>query len=135
MLNKIKINLKAIIGFIIAIGLSYLLIYILTPADFFKSPMYMLLPIVGFLGMFYFSKYIMDYVQIKNKYYLVIAFLVVGVVGYYLAIIFFYWNIAILNDIALKEILKHIFQNQSLLLKSAFLEFLISGAIGIIAHK
>ncbi len=135
MQNKIKIDLKAVMWFLIAIGVSYLLIYLLTPTDFFKSPMYMLLPIVGFLGAFYFSKYLMDYTEMKNKYYFAGIFLIVGIVGYYLAIIFFYANIAILNNIPFKEILKYIFQNPSLFLKSAFLEFLVSGAIGIIARK
>lgn len=124
---------KAIILFLIGMFLSYALIYMLTPSDFFKSPMYMILPIVGFFGMYLISKYLIDYMKIKNKYYFALIFIAVGVVSYYLAVFFFYWNIATLNNLEMKELFKFVFQNKNLFLTSAFLEFLIGGIFGILA--
>jgi hypothetical protein len=124
---------KAIILFIVGIFLSYALIYMLTPSDFFKSPMYMLLPIVGFFGMFIISKYLIDYMKIKNKYYFALLFIGIAIVAYYLAIFFFYWNIVVLNNLEMKELFKFVFQNQNLFLTSAFLEFIIGGVFGILA--
>lgn len=133
--KKIKENYKAILLFIIAIAISYTLIYIVTPGDFFKSPMYMILPIVGFFGFFFTSKYFMEYMQIKSKYKFSLLFVIVAVFSYYLAIFFFYWNIIVLNDLSAKELFKFVFQNYNLFLTSAFLEFIISSAFGIVAIK
>jgi len=130
-----KINYSLIIWFVITIIISYLLIYLITPGDFFKSPMYMLLPVVGFFGMYYFTEYVLKYMALKNKYHLLIMFVIVGIVSYFLAIFFFYWNIINLNDMPMKELFKFLFNNYDLFFKSAFLEFIISGAIGIIASK
>ena len=135
MIKKIKFNIKAIILFILAIAITYAMIYIITPGDFFKSPMYMLLPIVGFLGVFFITSYVMDYMHIKNKYYFMLIFLAVGIVAYYLAILFFYWNIIRLNNLPAKELFKFVFTNYNLFLTSAFLEFLVAGAIGILATE
>ncbi|MDD4049488.1 MAG: hypothetical protein PHX47_00595 [Candidatus ainarchaeum sp.] len=130
-----KINYSLISWFVITIIISYLLIYFITPSDFFKSPMYMLLPIVGFFGMYYFTEYTLKYMEIKNKYNLLIIFLIVGIISYFLAFFFFYWNIINLNNLPMKELFKFIFNNYDFFFKSAFLEFIISGAIGIIASK
>ncbi len=135
MFKDIKFNLKAIMWFVIAIGTSYLLIYFLSPNDFFKSPMYMILPIVGFLGMYFFSKYLIDYMQIKNRYYFALIFLIVGIVSYYVAIFFYYWNIILLNNIPISELFNVMFSNPKLFLSSAFLEFLFAGTLGVIASK
>jgi len=130
-----KINFKAIGLFVIAIILSYLLIYILSPGDFFKSPMYMILPIIGFMGMFYITRYIMEYVKMDNKIYFLLIFLVVGVISYYIAIFFFYWNVIRLNDMPMIELFSFIFKDHKLFLTSAFLEFLVASAFGIVASK
>ncbi len=135
MTKKIKFNLKAIIWFLIAIIITYGMIYLLTPGDFFKSPMYMLLPLVGFFVMFYITEYIMKYIHLKNKYIFLGIFIVLGIIAYYLAIFFFYWNIITLNNIPAKELFKFVFGNTSLILTTAFLEFIVAGAFGIIASK
>lgn len=135
MIKKIKFNIKAIILFVLAIAITYTMIYFITPGDFFKSPMYMLLPIIGFLGMFFITTYVMDYMHLKNKYYFMLIFLAIGIVGYYLAIFFFYWNIIRLNELPMKELFKFVFTNYKLFLTSAFLEFLVAGSIGILATE
>ena len=135
MIKKIKFNLKAIIWFLIAIIVTYAMIYLLTPGDFFKSPMYMLLPLVGFFVMFYITEYIMKYIHLKNKYVFLGIFIILGIISYYLAIFFFYWNIIALNNIPAKELFKFVFGNTSLILTTAFLEFIVAGAFGIIASK
>jgi len=134
-MKKFKINLKAIMWFVISIIVTYAMIYLLTPGDFFKSPMYMLLPIVGFLAMFYMTEYIMNYVSLKNKYVLLASFVVIGLLAYYLAIFFFYWNIINLNNIPASQLFSFVFGNTSLILTTAFLEFIVAGAFGIIASK
>jgi len=133
--NIKKIDYKMVIWFVVSLIVSYLLIYLLTPGDFFKSPMYMLLPIVGFFGMYMITEYAQKYMHIKNKYYFILIFLLVGIIAYYLAIFFFYWNIIRLNDLPIKELFKFMIQNYKMLFSSAFLGFLISGAFGTIASK
>lgn len=131
----IKINYKTIIFFIIAIAIVYAGIYFLNKEDFFKSPMYMVLPIIGFLGMYYTTKYFMDFMHIKNKYYFGLIFLIIGIIAYYLAIFFFYWNIILLNDIPFSELFKFVFTNYNLFITSAFTYFLIASFFGIIATE
>lgn len=130
-----KINYKSIGLFILGIIISYLLIYILTPEDFFKSPMYMLLPIIGFGFMFYFTRYVMNYVKMNNKIYFLIIFVIVGVFSYYIAIFFFYWNVINLNNLPMSELFKFIFSNHNLFLTSAFLGYLIGSVFGIAASE
>lgn len=135
-IKEIKnIQLKTVLYFLIGVGLSFILIYFFTPEDFFKSPMYMLLPIVGFFATYYTTKYFMEYVEIKKKFVYLIFFIVIGVLGYYLAIFFYYWNIVNLNNIPFSELFRFVFGNNQMFLTSAYLGFLVSGVFGIIASK
>ncbi|MDD3178203.1 MAG: hypothetical protein PHR26_01660 [Candidatus ainarchaeum sp.] len=128
-MNK-KINLKLIIIFIISYAFSQILIKILSPTNFFTSPMYILLPIVGFGGMYYLTPTIMKYINLKNKYYFSIIFFIIGILCFLIATFFFYWNsLKILNNMPIK------YPFFKILLDSAYLELIISGIFGILSNK
>jgi MFS superfamily sulfate permease-like transporter len=63
-----KIKWKPIILFIITMIITLGLEKLITPDNFLKSPMYLLLPIVGFFAMYYLTKPIMNYMKIKKTY-------------------------------------------------------------------
>jgi len=129
-MKKTKINYTLIILFIVAMGISSLLVKYLSPSNFFKSPTYIFLPIVAFFGMYYFSKDIMNYVKIKNKFTFAGLFTIICLVCFYIAIFIFYWNaLKILNNQPIS------FPYFKILIDSAFLEFIVAGIFGILAIK
>ena len=125
-----KINWRLIILFILAMGVSQILVKLLSPSNFFTTPMYVLLPLVGFFATYYFSEYLMNYIQVKNKYKFAGIFLVVCLITFYIVMFIYFWNVLkILNDQAI------VVPYLKLLLDSAFLEFMIAGLIGILGIK
>ena len=127
---KNKINIKLIIMLVITYVISQGLIKFLSPSNFFTSPMYILLPLVGFIGMYYLAPSIMKYIHIKNKITFAGIFFVVGIFCFLIATFFFYWNtLKVLNNMPIN------YPFFKLLLDSAYLEFIISGALGIITIK
>jgi small-conductance mechanosensitive channel len=134
---KIKLDKKGIFWFIVSYIISLALIWWLSKDNFFKSPMYILLPIVGFFALYYFTKPITEFANLKKTNFLII-FTIVGIIGFIVAIYFYYWNYAILNNLGTMEIMKYSIGTHPIFkgfITSAYLEFLISGIIGILAAK
>ena len=128
--KKIKNHLLIALLFVVSYVISQGLIKLLSPSNYFKSPMYILLPIVGFFAMFYFTPIIQDYIQYHNTYVFAIVFLILGVLAFYLATYMFFWNsLGILNDRAVSYPFWKIF------FESIFLEFIVSGITGIFSSK
>jgi len=123
-----KIKWKLILFFLISVIVSLVLEKIITPDNFAKSPMYWLLPIVGFFGMYYISKPVMEYMKIKNKYWFTAIFVGIALVAFYIMLFIYFWNV------------QYILSQQSihypfikLLIQSAYLEFIIGILFGGIA--
>jgi uncharacterized membrane protein len=119
----LKFSLWLIISFVISQGL----IYLLTKDNFFTTPMYIFLPLVGFIGFYYLTPILEKYIDYKNKYKIALVFAVLGLFAFYIAILFYAWQIKLLNPNWPMQL-----QFFKVLLDSAFLEFIISGIIGII---
>ena len=127
-MNKI---LKTSILFILAYALSQLAIYFLSKDNFFKSPMYILLPIVGFFAFWYLTPVVERY---TNWNFYVILGLFIGIcliVQHIIMYIYAYQIYVILNKIAIPKDLG-IFKQ---FLSSAFFPFVISSVIGMFASK
>ena len=123
-----KIKWKPIIFFLIAAIISVVLEKIITPDNFAKSPMYWLLPIVGFFGMYYISKPVMEYMKIKNKYLFTGIFVILALVAFYIMLFLYFWNVQyILSHHAIH------YPFIKLLIQSAYLEFTIGILFGGIA--
>ena len=123
-----KIKWKLILFFLISVIVSLVLEKIITPDNFAKSPMYWLLPIVGFFGMYYISEPVMEYMKIKNKYWFTAIFVGIALVAFYIMLFIYFWNV------------QYILSQQSihypfikLLIQSAYLEFIIGILFGGIA--
>ena len=124
-----KINKNLIIGFIVSYILSQIIIYLLSKNNFFKSPMYILLPIFAYFALYLITPAINKYVKSDNIA-TSIAFLIICVVSFYIALYIFHWNtLGILNNRAIE------FNYLKILLDSAFLEFTLAGIIGILFSK
>ncbi len=125
-----KINWRVIILFILAMGVSQILIKLLSPSNFFTSPMYILLPLVGFFSAYYIAPAVMKYMKINDKHVFAGIFVVLGVICFYIVLFIFYWNVLkVLNQQPIS------FPYWQLLLDSAFFEFIVAGAFGIISIK
>jgi len=121
--------IKMILFFIISFIISQITVYFLSPDNFLKSPTFVLLPLVGFFGMFFLSPTIMKDLKM-NKITVLICFLGLCLLGYYFGLLFYNYNIyVILNNIALKM------PYFSMLLESAFFTFMVSGLFGIVFSK
>lgn len=127
-MNKI---LKTSLFFIFAYVVAEVLVYFLSKDNFFTSPMYILLPIVGFFGLFFITPLIEEYTK-WNGWVIFTLFLVISLFAYWLvAYIYAYEIYTVLNNAAVPKDIG--FWNQ--LITSAFFGFAIAGAIGIIASK
>lgn len=135
-MNNKKNILFTIILSIITFLISQIMVYFISKDNFLKSPMYILLPIVGFFGTYFLTKYFLEFTKIK-KWTFLIVFVVMGVFCYYFILFLYYYQIyVVLNNIALSktfEILNKGFFK--MLLDSAYLEFLFSAIIGLIFSK
>ena len=119
---------KVFIFFIISFIISQILVRLLSKSNYFKSPMYVLLPIVGYFAMYYLTPNILKFMNMKNKNLFCFYFIVVALASFYVALFLFHWNVQL--------ILSHVpirFNFFKMLGNSAYLEFVISGAIGILA--
>jgi len=124
-----KINKNLIIGFIVSYVLSQIIIYLLSKNNFFKSPMYILLPIFAYFALYLITPMINKYIK-SNNIATSIAFLIICVVSFYIVLYIFHWNtLGILNNITIE------FNYFKILLDSAFLEFTLAGIIGILFSK
>jgi len=119
--------IKFVIWLIISFVISQGLIYILTNSNFFTTPMYIFLPLIGFIGLYYLTPIIEKYTSYKNKYWIATIFAVAGIFAFFIAILFYGWQIKLLNPTWPMQL-----QFFKMLLDSAFLEFIISGVFGII---
>jgi hypothetical protein len=125
-----KINWRLIILFIITMGISQLLVKLLSPNNFLTSPMYILLPLVSFFATYYFSEYIMNYIEVKNKYFFAGLFVLFSLIAFYIVLFIFFWNsMKILSNVPIS------FPYIKILLDSAFIEFIVAGILGIIGIK
>jgi hypothetical protein len=126
-----KKTLKIVLYFIFAYVLTQALFYLLSKDNFFTSPMYILLPIFAFISMLVFTPIIKEYTK-WNEWTILGLFIVIGIICYALVVwIFAYEVYKVLNQMALPKDLEIWKQ----LTSSAFLGFIVSGAIGIIAAK
>lgn len=127
-MNKI---LKASIFFIIAYVLSQTVIYFLSKDNFFTSPMYILLPIVGFFAFYFLTPAIEKYTQ-WNLYVIILLFIIIGLIVQYLILYIYAYQIyVVLNNTAIPKDLG-VFKQ---LFSSAFFPFLISSVIGMFASN
>ncbi|MFA5745343.1 MAG: hypothetical protein WCX82_00600 [archaeon] len=127
-MNKI---LKTSIFFIFAYVIAEAIVYFLSKDNFFTSPMYILLPIVGFFGLFFITPLIEEYTK-WNGWVIFTLFIVISLFAYWLvAYIYAYEIYVVLNNSTVPKDIR--FWNQ--LITSAFFSFVIAGAIGIIASK
>jgi hypothetical protein len=130
--NIFFIIILSIITFLI----SQILVYFISKENFLKSPMYVLLPIVGFFGTYFLTKYFLEFAKIKKLTFLIV-FVVMGFFIYYFVLFIYYYQIyVVLNNVAFLKTLeilnKGFFKT---LLDSAYLEFLFSAIIGLIFSK
>ncbi len=123
--------LKISLFFILAYVLAQVVYYFLAKDNFFTSPMYILLPIVSFFGMFLVMPVIEEYTN-WNKWTIFALFIVISIICYYIVVyIFAYELYVVLNNMAVPRDLR--FWQQ--FISSSFFGFVIAGAIGIIASK
>jgi hypothetical protein len=121
--NKIKFWLFLIATYI----LCEVLVYILSKNNFMKSAMYLFLPIVGFIGMYFATPVISQFIKI-NKLTVLVLFAMLSLIAFYVALYFFFWNyLKVLNNLPIS------FNYIKTLTDSAYLEFIIAGIIGVIA--
>jgi len=130
--NIFFIIILSIITFLI----SQIMVYFISKENFLKSPMYVLLPIVGFFGTYFLTKYFLEFTKIK-KWTFLIVFVIMGFFIYYFILFIYYYQIyVVLNNVSLAktiEALHKIFFKT--LLDSAYLEFLFSAIMGLIFSK
>lgn len=130
--NIFFIIILSIITFLI----SQIMVYLISKENFLKSPMYVLLPMVGFFGTYFLTKYFLEFTKIK-KWTFLIVFVVMGFFIYYFILFIYYYQIyVVLNNVSLAktfEALHKIFFKT--LLDSAYLEFLFSAIMGLIFSK
>ncbi len=123
--------LKVSLFFILGYFLSQLAIYFLSKDNFFKSPMYILLPIVGFFAFYFLTPVIEKYTN-WNFYVILVLFLIICILVQYLILYIYAYQIyVVLNKMAIPKDLG-IFKQ---LLESAFFPFIISSVIGMFASK
>lgn len=126
-----KKALKIILFFLLSYVLAQGLFYFLAKDNFFTSPMYILLPIVAFFGLFFVMPFVEEYTK-WNKWVLFTLFIVISVLCYVLIVYIYAYEVyVVLNNMAIPKNLEILKQ----LMSSSFLGFIVSGAIGIIAHK
>ncbi|HOZ35846.1 MAG TPA: hypothetical protein PLK55_02585 [archaeon] len=124
-------TLKFILFFLLSYVLAQGLFYFLAKENFFTSPMYILLPVVAFFGLYFVMPMVEEYTK-WNKWTLFILFIVISVLCYVLIVYIYVYQIyIILNNMKIPKNLEILKQ----LMSSSFLGFIVSGAIGIIAHK
>ena len=130
--NIFFIIILAIITFLI----SQIMVYFISKENFLKSPMYILLPIVGFFGTYFLTKYFLEFTKIK-KWVFLIVFVLMGFFIYYFILVLYYYQIyVILNNVPFTTAIGILNKNFfTLLLDSAYLEFLFSATIGLIFSK
>lgn len=132
-MKKIKNIIFVIIISIITFLMSQIIVYFLSKENFLKSPMYILLPLVGFFGMYFFTNHFIEFVKIKKLYFFIIFVLMGLFIYYFILVLYFYQIYVVLNGLSISMALK--IDYFGLLLDSAFIEFLFSGAVGIIFAK
>ncbi len=121
--------LLTITYFIIAFVVTQIITFFISNENFLKSPTFILLPIVGFFSLFFVTKPIMKDLKI-NKVVFLVGFVVLCLLGYYLTLFFYNYNIyVILNNMPLQI---NFFKS---LLKSAFVNFIVSGMFGVVFSK
>lgn len=126
-----KKALKIILFFLLSYVFAQGLFYFFAKENFFTSPMYILLPIVAFFGLYLLTPVVEKYTK-WNKWTLLAIFVVISVLCYILIIYIFAYEIyVVLNHMAIPKNLGIWKQ----LISSSFLGFIVSGAIGIIASE
>lgn len=135
-MNNKKNILFTIILSIITFLISQIMVYFISKDNFLKSPMYILLPIVGFFGTYFLTKYFLEFTKIK-KWTFLIVFVVMGFFIYYFILFLYYYQIyVVLNNDLLSKTIKILNKDFfKLLLDSAYLEFLFSAIVGLIFSK
>jgi len=123
--NKNIINF--IVWFLVSFILTQALIYLLSKDNFLTTPMYIFLPVIGFIGLYYLTPIVEEYTRYKNKYRLAIIFAILGLIALFIAVLFYAWQIKLLNPDWKMQL-----QFFNVLKTSAVLEFIISGIFGII---
>lgn len=127
----VKKTLKIILFFLLSYVLAQGLFYFLAKDNFFTSPMYILLPIVAFFGMFLLTPVLEEYTK-WNKWVIFGLFIVISVICYALIVYIYAYEIyVVLNHITIPKDLQILKQ----LSTSSFLGFIVSGAIGVVASK
>lgn len=130
--NIFFIIILSIITFLI----SQIMVYLISKENFLKSPMYVLLPMVGFFGTYFLTKYFLEFTKIK-KWTFLIVFVVMGFFIYYFILFIYYYQIyIILNNATLAKMFEDLHKIFfKTLLDSAYLEFLFSAIMGLIFSK
>jgi uncharacterized membrane protein (GlpM family) len=123
-----KINKKLIIGFLISYILSQILIYLVSKSNFFKSPLYILLPVFSYFALYLITPIINKELKINN-FLTTIGFILISLIAFYVVLYMFHWNALVLNNIPIK------FDYFKIIIDSAFLEFILAGIIGILFSK
>lgn len=127
--------LKIILFFLLSYVLAQGLFFVFAKENFFTSPMYILLPIVAFFGLFLVTPIVEDYTK-WNRWTILAIFLAVSVFCYILVVyIYAYQVIVVLNDKLMPSALDFFKDFWAMFISSSFLGFVVSGAIGIIASK
>ncbi|MFH0906006.1 MAG: hypothetical protein V1824_01555 [archaeon] len=119
---------KMAIFFVISFAISQFLVYLLSKNNFFKSPLYVLLPAVAFFGLYLLMPYVIEQTKFE-KTIIAIVFLVVCLLAFYIALYLFFVasQIQLGQEAAKFDFLKILFD-------SAFLEFIVGGLFGILAR-
>lgn len=126
-MNK-KINLM-LLYFLVSFIVAQIATYFLSKENFFTSPTFIILPIVGYFALYLITQPIIKDLKI-NKIVFLLSFIIFCFLGYYFALFFYNYNIyVILNNMPIRmDFFKMLFE-------SAFFSFIISGAIGILSSK
>jgi len=127
-MNKI---LKTSLFFILAYVLSQTAYYFFSKDNFFTSPMYILLPIFAFFAFLFFTPMIEEYTK-WNKWIILGLFMGISVVCYILIFYIYMYEIFVVLQ---KSTMPPNLGFWGNFISSAFLGFIISGAVGIIASK
>lgn len=126
-----KKTIKVSIFFIISYIVSQMFIYFFSKENFFTSPMYILLPIVGFFVLFFLTPVVEKYTEC-NFYIVLLAFVIISLIAQYLVIYIYAYQIyVVLNNM---EIPKGMITLSSFL-NYSFFTFVISGVFGMFASK
>jgi len=128
---KAKKTLWVMFLFIVSYALSQLAVYLWSRDNFFTSPMYILLPIVGFFGFLFLTPIIQEYTKL-DFYVVLVLFLVVCAIAQCLVVYIYAYQIyVVLNSMAIPKDLG-IFKQ---FLESAFFPFVIGCVGGMFASK